>query len=124
MLRMNPPDVLHTVPHGIMEYNVGFTLQCIRLISKMDPMKYRQGPRILDVNMKNFPTFQSMHPVRHVKFHQVWDLVPTELGRDKTSDHNTTGLLVMNEYFKMKSLLFQLCFSCIDKDILPNSIES
>jgi len=97
---MNPPDLLHTIPHGIMEYNVGFTLQCIRLVAKIDPMKYRQGPRILSSNMKDFPIFQSMHPVRHVRFHKVWDLVPTDLCRNKSTDMNTTGLLVMNEYFK------------------------
>jgi hypothetical protein len=73
--------------------------------------------------MKDFPIFQSMHPVRHVRFHKVWDLVPTDLCRNKLTDMNTTGLLVMNEYFKMKSLLFQLNFCCIQNDILPNSID-
>ena len=73
MLRMNPPDVLHTVPHGIMEYNLGFVLQCVKLISILDS-KFLRGPKILTDNVAFFPQFHSLYPVRHIHFPDIMDL--------------------------------------------------
>jgi len=122
MLRMNPPDVLHTVPHGIMEYNLGFVLQCVKLISILDS-KFLRGPKILTDNVAFFPQFHSLYPVRHIHFPDIMDLCVSDNAKNKGKKTNTTNLITMREFYKIVSALFQVLFSCISLRILPNTSD-
>jgi hypothetical protein len=48
LLRMHPPDILHTVIHGSMEYCLGFTLQIVKLISSIDKVNFGSSPKLLE----------------------------------------------------------------------------
>lgn len=123
MLRMHPPDILHTVHHGIMEYTLGFVLQCVKLISVLDTKSFSRGPNILADNVRFFPMYQSLHPVRHIHFPDIWAIYASDSSKSKGSSFNSTNILTLNEYFKIPSALFQVMFSCLDDRILPNNMD-
>lgn len=123
MLRMNPPDILHTVPHGLMEYTLGFVLQCVKLVSSIDNKSFGRGPHILSDNVRFFPNFHSLYPVRHIHFPDLWDIYVSESSKNKGNSTNSTTLLTLNEYFKIPSALFQVMLTCIDTRIFPNNME-
>lgn len=122
MLRMNPPDILHTVPHGIMEYNLGFAMQCIKLISKLDE-RFARGPKYLSDNVRFFPTFHSLYPVRHIHFPDIWTICVSENSKKNGNSTGTTNIINMSEFYKIASALFQVLFSCIDSRIIPTTVE-
>jgi len=123
MLRMHPPDILHTLIHGSMEYCLGFTLQMVKLISSIDKTNFANSPKLLEDSIKLFPASNALHPVRHVYFANVWDLVPSsnEKGRGKAT--NTTLLIAMKEFFKIPSATFQVMICCSHSSIVPDSYD-
>ena len=122
MLRMNPPDILHTVPHGIMEYNLGFALQCIKLFSKLDD-RFSRGPKYLSDNVRFFPNFHSLYPVRHIHFPDIWSICVSDNAKKEGKSTGTTNIINMSEFYKIVSALFQVLFSCLDSRILPTTTD-
>jgi len=122
MLRMNPPDILHTVPHGIMEYNLGFVMQCIKLFSKLDD-RFSRGPKYLSDNVRFFPNFHSLYPVRHIHFPDIWSICVSDNSKKEGKSTGTTNIINMSEFYKIVSALFQVLFSCIDNRILPSTSD-
>ena len=123
MSRMHPPDILHTVIHGSMEYCLGFSLQVVQLIASIDKKSFGLSPKLLEDSIRSFPACNALHPVRHVKFENVWDLVPSSNSKEKGKSTLTTKLILMKEYFKIPSAFFQVLLCCSNPLIVPDSIE-
>lgn len=106
-----------------MEYCLGFTLQMVKLISSIDKTNFANSPKLLEDSVKLFPASNALHPVRHVHFPNVWDLVPSsnEKGRGKAT--NTTLLIAMKEFFKIPSATFQVMICCSNPSIVPDSYD-
>ena len=122
MLRIHPPDILHTLIHGSMELCLGFTLQIIKLVSVIDSKNFSRAPKLLALAVRDFPAFNALQPVRHVRFENIWELYVSELSKKKGKSTNTIGLIVLKEFFKLPTALFQVMFCCGDANILPNNL--
>ena len=98
MSRIHPPDILHTLIHGTMEYSLGFALQIIKLISSLDRSGHGRSCKLLEDAVRKFPTFNPFNPVRHVHFENVWEVVPSSNSNVKGKPSNTSNVVVMKDY--------------------------
>jgi len=119
MLRFYPPDVLHTLNKGIVEFCVGFTLQIVKVVGTIDST-FSRGASMLTKTVKNFPAYNSFQPVRHVHFEDIFELQTTPTGKGTENPYNTTGLLRMKESFKLMTALIQIYVGCVEMNVLPD----
>ena len=119
MLSFFPPDVLHTVTKGSVEYGIGFALQCISYISELDS-NYKAAPKRLAVAIRSFPGYHSLQPVRHFRFENIWDLYISKDSKQKGNPLNSTGLITMKHSYKLPAALVQILFACTDTKIVPH----
>lgn len=132
-LRLIPYDYLHTLFKGIVEYTLGWTLQIVELVGRIDP-DYKDGLTDLTNIIKLFPGYNSLHPTgRHTFFSDITDLMK---GEDKSTkkkastkskqgvhkSSNITGHLLMKEVWKFTSALFQILFALPCGKLVPNDI--
>ena len=121
--RIFPPDVLHTVSKGIVEYALGFTLQIIEVIGEIDAA-YVDGGKMLCKAIRDFPAYNSFHPVRHVSIFNIFDFYNAKKSKSRSSNPLTvTGNLKMKETYKSASALLQILFAIMDLDILPRGYD-
>lgn len=123
MLRIHPPDILHTVLHGSLEYGLGFTLQIIKLIANIDKSEFGRSTKLLEDAVRLFPAFNAFQPVRPIHFENVWELCPSSNSKSKGKDTNSTNGIAMKEYFKIPPATFQVMICCSNSKILPNTNE-
>lgn len=122
MLSFFPPDILHTMTKGPIEYALGFTLQCVLYISEVD-VTFFGAPKKLAATMRSFPGHHSLQPVRHFRFDNVWEWYMSKDSQQKGNPYNSTGLMACREGYKLPAMLMQLMFCCTDRTILPHDFQ-
>jgi len=110
--KMLPPDTLHTLLKGLLEHVVGWSLQVINQISRLDPL-YRQSCGNVDDRLRTFPEYEPGFPFRYHKFRRgVFSLVKTASMDAKVP--MSAFMLGATLGWHMPSLVLQLTF-CIGK---------
>ena len=119
MMRLFQPDILHTWTRGMQEAVVAYTLQCIEVLSSIDE-EYVNAPQLLAETIRNFPAYNSLNPIRHFRFQNIWDMVKSDTGKEKKNLFWTTGILKGQEGYKIPAAHLQLLFSCGEPNLLPD----
>ena len=124
MIRLFGSDVLHTWTLGFIEACVGFTLQIVKYIGhkNVDSGCSSSVKKLIDV-IKEFPGHNSLQPVRHIMFSDIYCLFQSSSSKKLVNPKNTTSILKMRESYKLASALLQIFFALAHKDILPNNVS-
>jgi len=124
MIRIFGSDIMHTWTLGFIEACVGFTLQIVKYIGmKNVDSEYSLSAKKLVEIIKNFPAHNSLHPVRHTRFADIFELYQSMNSKNAGNPLNTTNILKMREGFKLASATEQLYFALADNDILPSDLN-
>ena len=123
MLSYFPPDVLHTLIKGIVEMSLGFVLQILVAMGRIDE-KFAGAVNLIAKLISLFPGDSSFHPVRHIHFEDIWELFASESSKYKSSNMlNTTGHILMKESYKLLSALLQLMLCLLSDHLLPVEVQ-
>ena len=123
MIRIFPPDVLHTLFKGVVEYCLGFILQILDVLSEID-VDFAESAKKVCESIRTFPGYNSFHPVRHVSIDNIFDFYQSAKSKNRrNSIYNVTGVLKMRETYKSASALLQIMFSILDITIFPRGYD-
>jgi len=124
MIRLFGSDILHTWTLGFIEACVGFSLQIIKYIGypNVDETYRLSVKKLIDI-IKEFPGHNSLHPVRHILFSDIYSLFQSNSSKKGFNPKHLTGILKMRESFKLASALLQIFFALAHKDILPSDVN-
>lgn len=118
MIRIFGSDIMHTWTLGFIEAGVGFTLQIVKFIGQIDKTYSSSCKNLADI-IQNFPAYNSLQPVRQIRFNDIWELFVPLSSKQKGNPLNTTGILKMRESFKLPSALLQILFALPSSKLLP-----
>ena len=124
MIRLFGSDILHTWTLGFIEACVGFSLQIIKYIGypNVDETYRSSVKKLIDI-IKEFPGHNSLHPVRHILFSDIYSLFQSNSSKKGFNPKHLTAILKMRESFKLASALLQIFFALAHKDILPSDVN-
>ena len=118
MQRVFGSDTMHTWELGFVEACIGFTLQIIQYIGQIDA-NFIGGVQRVEEILHNFPSYNSLHPVRHIRFPKIWEILKAGIELSKKNPLDSTGHLKMRECYKLASILLQLYFAASDPSLFP-----
>ena len=118
MQRVFGSDTMHTWELGFVEACIGFTLQIIQYIGQIDA-NFIGGVQRVEEILHNFPSYNSLHPVRHIRFPKIWEILKAGIELSKKNPLDSTGHLKMRECYKLASILLQLYFASSDPSLFP-----
>ena len=124
MTHVMPSDYLHSFTQGLVSYILGWTLQLSFVIKYFDE-DYTNSSMEINAFVRRFPGHNSYHPVRHVQFEDVTDLLKEEKRVKSIGEisYDKTGLLTLTESWKLLPALFQVLFSIITGKVFPADLN-
>jgi hypothetical protein len=124
MGRLFPTDFLHGLNQGLVAYLLGWTLQMIFIVPLLDE-NFKDVPSAVINLVKEFPAYNSFHPVKHKRFEDITSLMREEKKVHKASDFffGNTDIVALTETWKLTTALFQLLFVIITGKVFPSDLS-